>query len=166
MCMHMELTSLQWGRWVLTQHTYKSNIPRSCSICMSGLWMHWQDFTALNSFSRDPHSLTPVLVGPSEHRRTCLQPCLLDGPWTYVLALSSAAHGWTLRTHPLALPGAVGGPCNHCWDLPIVFGSCGITPWLERAWPVLGPCSVPFMELPCSCCSLRIWNQSPLWLFD
>lgn len=74
----------RWGRWVLTQHTYKSNIPRSLSICLSGLWVHWQDLISLNSFSQDPHSLTPLLISPSKLRRTCLQPCLLDGPWTYV----------------------------------------------------------------------------------
>lgn len=90
-------------------------------MCLSGLWMHWQGLITLNSFSWDPLSLTPVLIGPSKLRRTCLQPCLLDGPWTYIAALSSAACDWT----PLALPGAVSGPCDHCQALLTVsVGSC------------------------------------------
>ena len=117
--------------------------------------MHWQDFFALNSFSQGPYSLTPLLISSSKLKRTCLQPCLLDRPWTDVVALSLAAHGWTLQTHPLTLPGGT------------AFGSCGITSWLERAWPAVGSCLVP-IHFPSrsSSCSLRILHHSSLWLFD
>lgn len=67
-------------------------------------------------------------------RGACLWPHLLGGPWTCVVALSSAAlTGWALDlVPPLAACGAVDGPR---YQHPALLRSCGTVPWSVRAEP-------------------------------